>query len=155
MNQLRGLVSQLQAQVESLRGPSLDIQSPNSKRPRRREDFIPHCDEEMQEWMECRRQDLQAAVAAGQLPEVVRISQIVTQAAQESTAVDPRSVHICTPFCSGQHGDQPGEVTGLQFRSRSRYGLRGARVGEASHPGSSTPLSSGGRAESEERWTTS
>ena len=44
-----------------------DIQSPNPKRPRRREDFIPHCDEEMQEWMECRHQDLQAAVAACQL----------------------------------------------------------------------------------------
>ena len=34
-------------------GPSLDIQSPNPKRPRHREDFTPHCDEEMQEWMEC------------------------------------------------------------------------------------------------------
>ena len=56
VNQLRGLVSQLQAQVESLRGLRLDIQNP--KRPRRREDFIPHCDEEMQEWMECRHQDL-------------------------------------------------------------------------------------------------
>ena len=81
--QLRGWVSQLQAQVASLRGPSLDIQSPNPMRPRRREDFLPHCDEEMQEWMECRHQDLQAAVAAGQIPEVVRISQILTQAAQE------------------------------------------------------------------------
>ena len=64
--QLRGLVSQLQAQVASLRAPSLDIPSPNPKRPRRREDFIPHCDEEMQEWTECRHQDSQVAVAAGQ-----------------------------------------------------------------------------------------
>ena len=79
--QLRSLVSQLQAQVASLQAPSLDIPSPNPKRPRRREDFIPHCDEEMQEWMECRHQDLQAAVAAGQIPEVMRIS--LTQAAQE------------------------------------------------------------------------
>ena len=83
VNPLRGLVSQLQAQVASLRGPSLDTQSPKPKRPRHREDFIPHCDEEMQEWMECRHQDLHAAVAAGQTPEVVRISQILTQAAQE------------------------------------------------------------------------
>ena len=56
-------------------------------------------------------------------------------------AGDPSPVHICTPFCSGQHGDQL-EVTGLQFHSRSRYGLRGVRVGEASHPGPATPSSS-------------
>ena len=65
-------------------------------------------------------------------------------------AGDPSPVHICTPFCSGQHGDQPIEVTGLQFHSRSRYGLRGVRVGEASHPGPATPSSSG-RAEFEAR----
>ena len=84
----------------------------------------------MQEWMECRHQDLQAAVTAGQIPEVVRISQILTQAAQEWQQMIP--VHICTPFCSGQHGDQPVEVTGLQIHSRSRYGLRGAPVGVSS-----------------------
>ena len=83
VQQLRGLVSQLQAQVESLRGPSVDVQSPNPKRPCRREDFVPFCDEEFQEWMEGRRKDLQAAVETGQLPEVARISQLLTQAALE------------------------------------------------------------------------
>ena len=52
VQQLRELVSQLQAQVESLRGPSVDIHSPNPKRPCRREDFVPFCDEEFQERME-------------------------------------------------------------------------------------------------------
>ena len=69
-------------------------------------------------------------------------------------ADDPSPVHICTPFCSGQHGDQPVEVTGLQFHSRSRYGLRGARVGEASHPGQVTPSSSGGAESESERTPT-
>ena len=83
VQQLRGLVSQLQAQVESLRGPSVDVHSPNPKRPCRREDFVPFCDEEFQEWMERRRKDLQTAVETGQFSEVARISQLLTQAALE------------------------------------------------------------------------
>ena len=65
--------------------PRFDIhpQDPAPKRACRREDFIPHFDEEMQEWMEDRHKDLQAALVAGQLPEVARVSHILTQAAQE------------------------------------------------------------------------
>ena len=37
--------------------------------------FVPHCDEEMQEWIEGRQRDLEAAMLAGQLPEVARIRQ--------------------------------------------------------------------------------
>ena len=47
------------------------------------EDFVPHCDEEMQEWMQGRHADLQTAVGAGQLQEVARISKLLTTAAQE------------------------------------------------------------------------
>ena len=43
-----------------------------------REDFVAHCDEEMQEWMQARHADLQAAVMTGQLQEVSRISQLLT-----------------------------------------------------------------------------
>ena len=49
----------------------------------RREDFVPHCDEEMQEWMHGRHADFQAAVEGGHLQEVARISQLMTTAAQE------------------------------------------------------------------------
>ena len=85
----------LRAQVEELQrpaqqrecsagaGPSLDVQNPNPKRPCRWEEFVPFCDEEFQEWMEGRRKDLQSAVAAGQLGEVGRISQLLAQAIQE------------------------------------------------------------------------
>ena len=44
---------------------------------------MPHCDEEMQEWMESRQKDLQAAVAAGHLVEVARNSNLLTKAATE------------------------------------------------------------------------
>ena len=45
----------------------------------RREDFVPHCDEEMQG----RHANLRAAVAGGYLQEVARVSQLITTAAQE------------------------------------------------------------------------
>ena len=48
-----------------------------------REDFVPQCDEEMEEWMAGCHADLHTAMVAGQLPEVARISQLVTHAAQE------------------------------------------------------------------------
>ena len=60
-----------------------DSQDPVPKRPCRREEFIPNCDEEMQEWMEDRHKDLQAAMVAGHLPEVARVSHLLTKAAQE------------------------------------------------------------------------
>ena len=54
-----------------------------SKRPRHREDFIPHCDEEMQEWMEDRHKDLQMVMGRGGLQEVARVSHLLTTVAQE------------------------------------------------------------------------
>ena len=86
VQQLRGLVSQLQAQIETLRqNPSRDNQpeGPVLKRQCGREDFVPQCHEEMEEWMAGRHADLQTAMVSGQLPEVARISQLMTKAAQE------------------------------------------------------------------------
>ena len=83
VHQLRGRVAQLQAQVESFRTiSSVDCQGPNPKRTCHREEFVPQC-EEMREWIEGRQRDLQAAILAGQQPEVVRISQLLSKAAQE------------------------------------------------------------------------
>ena len=80
VDQLRSMVSQLQAQVDSFRAVLVpDRQSLNPKRVCRREDFVPHCDEEMQEWMESRQKDLQTAVMAGHLVEVARISNLLTR----------------------------------------------------------------------------
>ena len=49
----------------------------------RREEFVPHSDEEMEEWMAGRHADLHTAMVSGQIPEVARISQLMTNAAQE------------------------------------------------------------------------
>ena len=96
VQRLQALVAQLQSQLAqaaptTLAAPS-DSRSevPVAKRCRR-EDFVPHCDEEMQEWMQGRQGDLQAAVAAGQLQEVSRISHLLTTAAQEWQELIDRS----------------------------------------------------------------
>ena len=86
VQQLRGLVSQLQTQIDSLRsGPTPDSRSdgPMPKRTCRREEFIPQCDEEMEEWMAGRHKDLQVAMVSGKLTEVARVSQLMTNAARE------------------------------------------------------------------------
>ena len=78
VERLRVLVEELSKEKEDR--PRTD---PNPKRVFRREDFIPQCDEEMQEWTEGRQGDLQAAIVAGQLPKVARISQLLSTAAKE------------------------------------------------------------------------
>ena len=96
--QLRGMVSQLQAQLAKreggLAGQAMDEvvqESPRAnptkrpekfalQRPCHQENFVPHCDEEMQEWMEGRHRDLHSAMAAGRFLEVARISSLVTEA---------------------------------------------------------------------------
>ena len=81
-------MTQLQSQL--LQAAPATVAAPSDSRSEvpvakrcRREDFVPHCDEEMQEWMQARQADLQAAVVTGQLQEVSRISQLLTTAAQE------------------------------------------------------------------------
>ena len=124
VHQLRGRVAQLQAQVDSLRTvPSVDYQGPNPKRTCRREEFVPHCDEEMQEWIEGRQRDLQAAILAGQLPEVARISQLLSKAAQEWQQI-----------IEEQAPGMPSAVANVVV-IRVRCGMTGVRVGEAANPG--------------------
>ena len=74
----------------------------------------------MQEWMQRRHVDLEAAVARGYLQEVARVSRLIS--------------------CSGVDQSTVGRINGvlIQFSSsrlRGSWGLRGVRVGEASHPG--------------------
>ena len=79
VQRLRALVEQLSKEKE---GVCLQT-DPNPKRVCRREDFVPQCDEEMQEWIQGQQRDLQAATVAGQLTEVARISQLLSTAEQE------------------------------------------------------------------------
>ena len=62
----------LDVQVAELKAKAVVVdphsQDPEPKRP------CPNCDEEMQEWMEDRHKDLQAAMVAGRLNEVARVS---------------------------------------------------------------------------------
>ena len=77
VQQLRGMVSQLQAQIDAMRSnPSRDNRpdGPVVKRQCRREEFVPQCDEEMEEWLAGRHADLQTAL---------RVCQLMTAAAED------------------------------------------------------------------------
>ena len=79
VQRLYALVEQLSKEKEDVCPPT----DPNPKRVCRREDFVPQCEEEMQEWIQGRQRDLQAAIVAGHFSEVARISQLMSSAAQE------------------------------------------------------------------------
>ena len=85
VSDLEAEVSRLKAELAATRAAVVDpdCQDPDPKRPCRREEFIPNCDEEMQEWMEDRHKDQQEAMVAGRLSEVARVSRLLTKAAQE------------------------------------------------------------------------
>ena len=91
---------------------------PNPKRVCRREDFIPQCDEEMQEWI-----DLQAAIVAGRSRSGEDLPTIVHRSA--GVATDHPGTVVSDAVCSGEHG----EVI------RVRCGMAGVLVGEAANPG--------------------
>ena len=112
VERFRVLVEQLSKEKEDGRpqiGPP--------KRACRREDFVPHCDEEMQEWTEGRQKDLQAAVMARQAPRSGEGLPTLVQSSAGVTTCYPRTV-VSDAVCSGEHG----EVI------RVRCGMAGARV---------------------------
>ena len=78
-----------------------------------------------------RHADLQTAMVSGQVPEVARISQLMTKAAPASRA-DDRS------FIGGEHSEVMRRFhSSCQFCELIRHqcGWVGVRVGEAAHPG--------------------
>ena len=82
-----------------------------------------------------RHADLQTAMVSGQVPEVARISHLMTKAAHEWGQFQEQ---MTTSFIGGEHS----EVM-RRFHSNGRFselirhqcGWVGVRVGEAAHPG--------------------
>ena len=93
VERLRVLVEQLSNEKEDGRPHTY----PNLKRVCRREDFVPQCDEEMQEWIEGRQRDLQAAIVAGQLQEVSRVSNSCPQQRRSGNILSRNSLRQCRP----------------------------------------------------------
>ena len=101
---------------------------------RLQEDFVPMCDENVVRWMRGRQADMQDATAAGNAHELARFCPVV---ATRSTGV----VTDVNAFNGRKGGLGPlrnsiGRGTSQHsVEVRSRYGMRGVRVGEASNPG--------------------
>ena len=91
-------VQRLQHQLAQAQAPLLQhgstAVSPGStaKRPRRREDFVCSCTEEVIEWISDRQMDIQEEIARGNAVEVARLSSLVVQAA---TSLQPPTFHGC------------------------------------------------------------
>ena len=98
-DQARMVNAERQRECRQGAGQDTQPQGPALKRACRREEhFIPNCNEEMQEWMEDRHKDLQVALAAGQLAEVARVSNLLTQAAQKwQQMIVDKSIKVSMP----------------------------------------------------------
>ena len=81
LRQLRATVAQMKGQLQGAKPALEEGQAP--KRVCRREDFVPMCVEELQEWIAGRQVDLNEAMSVGRPDEVARISNIMCQAAQQ------------------------------------------------------------------------
>ena len=99
----------------------------------RREDFVPHCDEEMQEWMQGRHADHQAAVAGGHLLEVARVSQPHHHCCSGVAGVDQPTVSCNAIFCCTCRGIHGAITQFSSMRLRRQWGWRGVRVWRMHH----------------------
>ena len=100
VQRLQALVAQLQSQLVQVAGPTpMTVDIPSSKRARLREDFVPSCVEEMQQWVWDRQQDLHAATMAGRPEEVERISQLIIHGAQEWHGVQAEQTTVGSGPC--------------------------------------------------------
>ena len=77
----------------------MTVDIPSSQTARLREDFVPSCVEEMQQWVWDRQQDLQAATMAGRPEEVGRISQLIVRGAQEWHGVQAEQTTVGSAPC--------------------------------------------------------
>ena len=57
------------------------VQEPPKRGRFFREDFVPHTDEELAQWMHVRQSEMQAAIAAGHATEVCRLAALVAEGA--------------------------------------------------------------------------
>ena len=105
--QLREKVAQLQGQLEGVKPALAEGQA--SMRICRREDVVPNCVEELQEWIGGRQADLHRRGREDQQHHGARSTTVATRSCSWDDAID---------------GDEQCEL-------RSTYGLRGVRVGEA------------------------
>ena len=75
-----------------------------AKRPRRGEDFVCSCTEEVIEWMSDRQMDIQEEIARGNAAEAARLSSLVVQAATSLQPLQPPMVAQFVPAPGSSSG---------------------------------------------------
>ena len=85
------------------------------------EDVMPTSEQDIHEWMELKNQELRGALDMGDMESVTCSTDMISRGRQEDCHPP-----IVTTIVGGEHG---------HVKRSARYGLRGSRVREASHPG--------------------
>ena len=94
-----------QAQAQLLQHGSTAVSTGSTaKRPRRREDFVCSCTEEVIEWISDRQMDIQEEIARGNAAEVARLSSLVVQAATSLQPLQPSMVAQFVPSPGSSSG---------------------------------------------------
>ena len=88
-----------------------------------REDFVPHTDEEVAQWMQARQSEMHAAIAAGHTSEVC--SGIGGRGCNDFGKLDSQSFQC----------EQCGPLMSAPRPTRRQCGFLGLRVGDVSNPG--------------------
>ena len=126
VQRLQQMVVELQSKLSSV-GIQRDIamQDVEHSKKRFREDYVPACVEDLVQWMSDRQKDLQEAMVSGRIQDVPRLAKLVADGGRPVEGMDRK-------ISPSRHD------TGFFVRKVSTWGLRGVRVGEASHPAPST-----------------
>ena len=94
VQRLQQQLAEAQAQMHQQGSVSVTTEGP-AKRPRRREDFMCSCAEEVIEWISGRQFDIQEEIKKGNAAEVARLSSLVVQAA---TSLQPVHTSMVAQF---------------------------------------------------------
>ena len=106
VQRLQAIVVDLQRQLEHSGGPTTTVGA-SAARQRSREDFVPSCVEEMQQWIWDRRQDLRSHHGG-----VGRISQLLSRSAHGCSGDRVRSKQLAVN--RGSHGAMIGQQSGYR-----------------------------------------
>ena len=125
VQRLQQQLAEAQAQLHQQGSVSVTTEGP-AKRPRRREDFMCSCAEEVIKWISDRQSDIQEEIKKGNTAEVARLSSLVVQAATNLQPVHTSMVaqFVPTPVDFFCHRKLDDSVIGQSARTVAKYGHR-------------------------------
>ena len=125
-------LARLRAQVVELQVAAQDRESAVAKG----DQPVPMCVEDAVHWLKCRQQEMEDAISAGSQLDVARLASVIAEGAVQPhlSVVEDDFRRRALDLLRGTSQWEGARENPTQWR-QSRYGMRGLRIGEASHPG--------------------